>query len=227
MQQIRLAVDAIIFGYRDTELYVLLIQQKFGSQNSYWAVPGGLVKEDESLIDAVKRELREETNVRVNYLEQLYTFGDDITRDPRNRVVSVAYFGLVDPAKLVLKADTDADHVAWVKIKDIPNLAFDHNEMIIKAIQRLKDKLTYKPIGFDLLPEKFLFSELENLYATILEKEIDRRNFRKKMLSFGIIEETEEFANKKSGRPAKLYKFKSAEYQKLEKEGFHFEIKFA
>ncbi len=227
MQQIRLAVDAIIFGYKEMELYVLLIQQKFGSQNSYWALPGGLVKEDESLIDAVKRELQEETNVKVNYLEQLYTFGDDITRDPRNRVVSVAYFGLVDPTKLILKADTDADNVAWVKIKNVPNLAFDHNEMITKAIMRLKDKLTYKPIGFGLLPEKFLFSELENLYTTILEKEIDRRNFRKKMLSFGIIEETEEFANKKSGRPAKLYKFKYSEYQKLERDGYHFEIKFA
>lgn len=227
MQDIRLAVDAIVFGYRESQLYVLIIQQKFGSQNSYWALPGGLVKSDESLTEAVKRELKEETNVGVNYLEQLYTFGDDITRDPRNRVVSVAYFGLVDPTKLNIKADSDAESVAWLKINEIPNLAFDHNDMIKKALQRLKDKLTYKPIGFDLLPEKFLFSDLENLYSTILQKDIDRRNFRKKMLSFSIIEETDEFSSKKGGRPAKLYKFKKADYIRLEEDGFHFEIKFA
>lgn len=227
MQDIRLAVDAIVFGYRESQLYVLIIQQKFGSQNSYWALPGGLVKSNESLTEAVKRELKEETNVGVNYLEQLYTFGDDITRDPRNRVVSVAYFGLVDPTKLNIKADSDAESVAWLKINEIPNLAFDHNDMIKKALQRLKDKLTYKPIGFDLLPEKFLFSDLENLYSTILQKDIDRRNFRKKMLSFSIIEETDEFSSKKGGRPAKLYKFKKADYIRLEEDGFHFEIKFA
>ena len=136
MQDIRLAVDAIVFGYRESQLYVLIIQQKFGSQNSYWALPGGLVKSDESLTEAVKRELKEETNVGVNYLEQLYTFGDDITRDPRNRVVSVAYFGLVDPTKLNIKADSDAESVAWLKINEIPNLAFDHNDMIKKALQR-------------------------------------------------------------------------------------------
>lgn len=114
-----------------------------------------------------------------------------------------------------------------MKINEIPNLAFDHNDMIKKALQRLKDKLTYKPIGFDLLPEKFLFSDLENLYSTILQKDIDRRNFRKKMLSFSIIEETDEFSSKKGGRPAKLYKFKKADYIRLEEDGFHFEIKFA
>lgn len=227
IQNIKIAVDSVVFGYQNSSLYVLLIQQKFGSQNSYWALPGGLVKDDESLLAAVKRELKEETNVEVNYLEQLYTFGDDISRDSRNRVVSVAYFALVDPAKLNLIADTDADNVAWVKINNIPNLAFDHNEMITKAIHRLKAKLVYKPIGFDLLPEKFMFSDLENLYTTILEKEIDRRNFRKKLLSFDIIEETDDYSNKKSGRPAKLFTFKKTEYKRLEREGFHFEIKFA
>lgn len=227
LQNIRVAVDAIVFGYQNNQLYVLLIQQKFGTQESYWALPGGLVKNDESLQDAVKRELKEETNVTVTYFEQLFTFGDDVNRDPRNRVISVAYFALVDPSKLTIKADSDAEHAQWFKISEIPVLAFDHNSILKKAIERLKAKLTYEPVGFDLLPKEFLFSELENLYCTILEKEIDRRNFRKKILSFEIIEETEQFGSSKSGRPAKLFKFNKLKYNELTKKGFHFEIKFA
>lgn len=227
LQNIRVAVDAIVFGYQNNQLYALLIQQKFGTEESYWALPGGLVKNDESLQDAVKRELKEETNVAVTYFEQLFTFGDDVNRDPRNRVISVAYFALVDPSKLTIKADSDAEHAQWFKINEIPTLAFDHNSILKKAIERLKAKLTYEPVGFDLLPKEFLFSELENLYCTILEKEIDRRNFRKKILSFGIIEETEQFGSSKSGRPAKLFKFNKLKYNELTKKGFHFEIKFA
>lgn len=226
-QNIKVAVDAIVFGYQNNQLYLLLIQQKFGTQESYWALPGGLVKNDESLQEAVKRELKEETNVAVNYFEQLFTFGDDVNRDPRNRVISIAYFALVDPSKLQIKADSDAENVQWFPINEIPSLAFDHKIIIEKAINRLKAKLTYEPVGFDLLPKEFLFSELENLYCTILEKEIDRRNFRKKILSFEIIEETEQFGSSKSGRPAKLFKFNKLKYNDLIKKGFHFEIKFA
>jgi 8-oxo-dGTP diphosphatase len=226
-QNIRVAVDAIVFGYQNNQLYVLLIQQKFGTQEIYWALPGGLVQNDESLQDAVKRELKEETNISVNYFEQLFTFGDNVFRDPRNRVISVAYFALVDSSKLMVKADTDADKAQWFKIDEIPSLAFDHNIILAKGIERLKAKLTYEPIGFDLLPKEFLFSELENLYCSILEKEIDRRNFRKKILSFEIIEETDQFSPVKSGRPAKLFKFNKQKYNILLKKGFHFEIKFA
>jgi 8-oxo-dGTP diphosphatase len=226
-QNIRVAVDAIVFGYQNNQLYVLLIQQKFGTEESYWALPGGLVQGQESLQDAVKRELKEETNVSVNYFEQLFTFGDDVFRDPRNRVISIAYFALVDSSKLKIKADSDAENAQWFKIDAIPSLAFDHSIILTKAIDRLKAKLTYEPIGFDLLPKEFLFSELENLYCTILEKEIDRRNFRKKILSFEIIEETDHFSSVKSGRPAKLFKFNKQKYNALLKKGFHFEIKFA
>ncbi|QZK91668.1 NUDIX hydrolase [Flavobacterium sp. CHNK8] len=226
-QNIKVAVDAIVFGYQNNQLYVLLIQQKFGTNDSYWALPGGLVQNDESLEDAVKRELKEETNISVNYFEQLFTFGDDVFRDPRNRVISVAYFALVDSSKLKVKADSDAENAQWFKIDDVPALAFDHTIILRKAMQRLKAKLTYEPIGFDLLPKEFLFSELENLYCTILEKEIDRRNFRKKILSFEIIEETDHFSPIKSGRPAKLFKFNKQKYNALLKKGFHFEINFA
>ena len=226
-QNIRIAVDAIVFGYKNNSLYVLLIEQQFGSADKYWALPGGLVKNDESLSDAVIRELHEETNVKLNFMEQLYTFGDDIYRDSRNRVISVAYYALVDASSFEIKADSDADKVQWCKIDEIPSLAFDHNTIIQKAISRLKAKLTYEPIGFDLLPPEFLFSDLENLYCTILEKEIDRRNFRKKILSYGFLEETEKFSPIKSGRPAKLFRFNKLKYNELIEKGFHFEIKFA
>ncbi|URC13475.1 NUDIX domain-containing protein [Flavobacterium sp. B183] len=226
-QNIRIAVDAIVFGYKNNSLYVLLIEQKFGSADKYWALPGGLVKEDESLSDAVIRELHEETNVQLTFMEQLYTFGDDINRDSRNRVISVAYYALVDASSLEIKADTDAERVQWFKIDEIPDLAFDHNLILKTALTRLKAKLTYEPVGFDLLPQEFLFSDLENLYCTILEKEIDRRNFRKKILSYGFLDQTDHFSPVKSGRPAKLFRFNDLKYKELIEKGFHFEIKFA
>ncbi|MCA6422579.1 MAG: NUDIX hydrolase [Chitinophagaceae bacterium] len=226
-QNIKVAVDAIVFGYTDNKLQVLLIKQKFGELKNQWALVGGFVKDNETLNEAVNRELQEETGIKVNYLEQLYTFGDNITRDPRFRVISVAYVALVNSSKMVLKADSDAADARWFSINELPNVAFDHKEILKKAYNRLQSKLTYQPIGFDLIPKEFLFSELENLYCTILAKEIDRRNFRKKILSFGIVEETEKFGNKTKGRPAKLYRFNRLKYNQLVKEGFLFDINFA
>lgn len=226
-QNIKIAVDAIVFGYSENKLNILLIKQKFGTLKNQWALVGGFVKDNETLNDAVNRELREEAGIKVNYLEQLYTFGDKIERDPRFRVISVAYFALVNSTKLILKADSDAEDAKWFSINELPDLAFDHIDILKTAQDRLKSKLTYQPIGFDLLPKEFLFSELETLYCTILEKEIDRRNFRKKILSFGIIEETEKFGNTTKGRPAKLFRFNKLKYNKLLKEGFLFEINFA
>jgi 8-oxo-dGTP diphosphatase len=226
-QDIKIAVDAIVFGLADHELKVLLIKQKFGLLKNRWALVGGFVKNNETLHDAVNRELHEEAGIKVNYLEQLYTFGDDIDRDPRFRVISVAYFALVNSAKLTLRADSDAEDARWFSMNELPPLAFDHHNILETAYRRLQSKLTYQPIGFDLLPKEFLFSDLENLYCTILEKEIDRRNFRKKILSFGFVEETEKFSNKKNGRPAKLFKFNKLKYNKLVREGFLFDIDFA
>lgn len=226
-QNIKLAVDAIVFGYSDNALHVLLIKQKFGILKNQWALVGGFVKDNEPLTVAVNRELEEEAGIKVNFLEQLHTFGDDIHRDPRFRVISVAYFALVNSTKLVLKADTDAEDAQWFPVNNLPYLAFDHKLIVETALRRLKSKLTYQPIGFDLLPKEFLFSDLENLYCTILEKEIDRRNFRKKILGFEIVEETEKFGKKIKGRPAKLYRFNKLKYSKLIKEGFLFEINVA
>jgi 8-oxo-dGTP diphosphatase len=226
-QNIKLAVDAIVFGYSDNQLQVLLVQQKFGLLKGQWALVGGFVHDNEPLQTAVQRELKEEAGINVDYLEQLYTFGDQLDRDPRARVVSVAYFALVNTNQYKLIANSDAQDARWYPINALPPLAFDHDNIIAKAYQRLQSKLGYQPVGFNLLPELFLFSDLENLYCTILNKEIDRRNFRKKMLSFGILEETNFVKPRKSGRPGKLFKFNTLKYNQLEQEGFHFDIYFA
>ncbi|CAL2086948.1 8-oxo-dGTP diphosphatase [Tenacibaculum sp. 190524A05c] len=224
IQDIKVAVDAVVFGYDAKQLSVLLIKRGVEPFKDSWALPGGLVMDNESLETAVTRELKEETGVQIDYLEQLYTFGQP-GRDPRNRVVSVSYFGLVRPNHFKIQAATDAKEVQWFPVKELPDLAFDHGTILNIAKERLKAKLQYQPIGFDLLNREFPFSDLENLYTTILDHKIDRRNFRKKILSFEIVEETDKIHQKGSGRPAKLFKFNNKKYNQLLNEGFHFEIK--
>ena len=226
-QDIKLAVDAVVFGYQHARMHILLIKQGYGAFENQWALPGGFVHNGESLTEAVHRELTEETGVKVDYLEQLFTFGDKLDRDPRARVVSVSYFALVNPDKFSLHADTDAIDAKWFDIYDVPPLAFDHQDILNLAITRLRSKVKYQPVGFNLLSPTFPFSDLENLYTAILDKEIDRRNFRKKMLSFGILEETKDLLKTGTGRPAKLFRFNQPKYQALMEEGFLFEIKFA
>jgi len=223
-QNIKVAVDAVVFGYSENKLKILLIQQKFGTKTNKWALPGGFVKDTETLEEAVVRELHEETGVNANYLEQLYTFGA-LNRDERARVIAISYIALINPKNYSIQADTDAEDVKWFDINSIPKLAFDHSKIITKGLERLKAKINYQPIGFELLNSKFPFSDLENLYQTILDKKIDRRNFRKKILSFEILKETAEFQKIGSGRPAKLFMFNASKYRELEQKGFHFDIK--
>ncbi|WP_044397929.1 NUDIX domain-containing protein [Lacinutrix sp. Hel_I_90] len=222
-QSIKLSVDAVVFGYESETISVLLIKRKYEPFKGKWAIPGGFVLDNESLEEAVERELKEETGIKINYLEQLYTFGNP-KRDPRSRVVSVAYFGLIKPSAFKILAATDAEEVAWFKINELPALSFDHDEILKLAITRLQGKITYEPIGFELLDNKFPFSDLEKLYTTLLGREIDRRNFRKKLLSLNILDELNEKVSKGSGRPANLFKFNNKRYFKLKKEGIIFEI---
>lgn len=224
-QDIKLAVDAVVFGYTSKlGLQVLLIQRKVAPFKACWALPGGLVQNDESLEQAVHRELKEETGVSITYLEQLYSFGEP-DRDPRNRVVSVAYYGLVKPNSFDLKADTDALDAQWFGVKDAPKLAFDHQKILDMALQRLKAKITYEPIGFELLEKKFPFSELEKLYNTLLDRAVDRRNFRKKILKFGFLEETNEKQKLEgAGRPGPLFRFNEKKYFELKQVGINFDI---
>ncbi|HFA49665.1 MAG TPA: NUDIX hydrolase [Bacteroidetes bacterium] len=225
MSKIKLATDAIVFGYQHSQLFVALVKRKYPPFKGQWALPGGFVLENENLETAVKRELREETGIHINYLEQLYTFGET-GRDPRRRVVSVAYFGLVRPKDFKIKAATDAAEVAWFDVKKLPPLAFDHKKIMKTALGRLRAKLTYQPIGLNLLDKKFPFGDLERLYSTILDKKIDRRNFRKKFLKFGILDELDEYASAiDKGRPGKLFSFDKRKYNALRKEGILFEIR--
>jgi len=218
---IKVAVDAVVFGYEAKELSVLLIKRGIEPFKNSWALPGGLVLENESLEEAVERELQEETGVTIDYLEQLYSFGKP-GRDPRNRVISITYFGLVSPANFKIKADTDAAEVKWFSFNELPPLAFDHQQILTMAKERLQGKLTYQPIGFELLKTEFPFSDLEHLYQTILNQKIDRRNFRKKILSFDVLTETDKIHKPQSGRPAKLFRFNQKKYKELQKNGFHF-----
>jgi 8-oxo-dGTP diphosphatase len=225
-QDIKVSVDAVVFGYdQEQGISVLLIKRRNEPFQKMWALPGGLVLNDESLDEAVNRELKEEAGIDVNYLEQLYTFGSP-DRDPRNHAISISYFGLVRPQDFQLVAHTDAEDVAWFNIKKLPKLAFDHKKIIDTAIKRLRGKITYEPVGFELLEKEFPFSDLEKLYQTLLDQEIDRRNFKKKIISLGILEELDETIQRKAGRPARLFKFNKKKYFELKEKGYNFDIFF-
>lgn len=220
-----LSVDAVVFGYDpDDGISVLLINRNIDPYKGWWALPGGLVKTNESLEHAVRRELKEEAGIEVGYMEQLYTFGDP-DRDPRNRAVTVAYYCLVRPRNFRLVAKTDASDARWFTIKELPRLAFDHKDIVNTAIERLRGKLAYEPVGFELLEPKFPFSDLEKLYMALLDKELDRRNFKKKITSYGFLEETKELKKQAgAGRPASLYKFNKKRYEELVKRGYNFDL---
>jgi len=222
-----LTVDCVVFGLDESnELRVLLIQRALEPYVGYWALPGGFVRIDEDLAAAAQRELFEETGVKDIYIEQLYTFGN-FDRDPRGRVVSVAYYALVNLKNHPVKASTDARNAAWFKLTDIPELAFDHKEILATAIERIRSKVLYKQIGFELLPETFTLSDLHKLYESILGQQLNRRNFRSKILKLDLLEELERQTNV-SHRPAQLYKFNKTKYEELsQKDGkFIFEIRF-
>ncbi len=203
-------VDIIIFTVDSKDLKVLLIKRKINPFKGMWAIPGGFVRQGETLEEAALRELREETNVSNIYLEQLYTFGDP-KRDPRAWVITVAYFALISSDRLDIRADTDAEDVAWFSMYDLPELAFDHEKILKYALERLRNKLTYTTIGFQLLPEKFTLTELQRVYEIILNKPVDKRNFRKKILSENMLVELQETKMDGVHRPARLYKFSAIE----------------
>lgn len=204
------AVDIIIFTVDSKDLKVLLIKRKINPFKGMWAIPGGFVRQGETLEEAARRELREETNVSDIYLEQLYTFGDP-GRDPRAWVITIAYFALISSDKREIKADTDAEDVAWYSMYDLPELAFDHSKILKYALERLRNKLTYTTIGFQLLPEKFTLTELQRVYEIILDRPIDKRNFRKKILSENMLIELSETKMDGIHRPARLYQFSGVE----------------
>lgn len=217
-----LTVDCVVFGFDEGELKLLLIERGLKPFRGRWALPGGFVRVTETLDDAARRELAEETGLTNLFLEQLYTFGA-LDRDPRERVVSVAYYALVRLADFKTKAATDAAAARWVPLSKVPPLAFDHGDILEMAIRRLRGKLRYEPIGFELLPAKFTLSQLQHLYEAVLGVKIDKRNFRKKVLSSDFLVALNEQA-KGAHRPARLYRFDADKYERLRKRGFNFEL---
>jgi 8-oxo-dGTP diphosphatase len=218
-----LTVDCVVFGLDEEGLKILLIKRGIDPFRGCWALPGGFVHADETLDEAARRELREETGLKNVFVEQLYTFGD-CHRDPRERVVTVAYYALVNLRDHKLRAATDAENAAWFAVANLPRLAFDHCSIVETALTRLKGKVRYCPIGFELMPPKFKLSELQRLYETILERELDKRNFRKKVLQLNVLEELRELEKNVAHRAARLYRFDEARYNKARKLGFNFEI---
>ena len=218
-----LTVDCVVFGLDQEDLKVLLIQRDLEPFAGRWALPGGFVNVGESIDAAAKRELYEETGVDRVFLEQLYTFGAP-DRDPREHVVSVAYYALVRLSDHRVQAATDARAAAWFAIEDVPKLAFDHQKILKAAHTRLQSKVRYQPIGFELLPTKFPLRSLQHLYEVVLDRPIDKRNFRKKFLSMGLLEELDEIETDVAHRAARLYRFDKRKFNRLVKDGFHFEI---
>jgi 8-oxo-dGTP diphosphatase len=197
-------VDVIIFTLREDDLQVLLIKRQAPPFRGKWAIPGGFVRTHESLEDAARRELREETGVTDVMIEQLYTFGDP-RRDPRGRVITVAYFALV-PAPLAVAGASDASEARWRSMYDLPALAFDHAAILDYALTRLRYKLEYTAAAFRLLPEAFTLSELQKAYEIVLAAPLDKRNFRRRILETNILEEAG--GRQGRGRPARLYRFR-------------------
>lgn len=207
-------VDVVMMSLHQRDLQVLLVKRRSWPFEGMWAIPGGFVGIDESLESAAKRELQEETNVQDVYLEQLYTFGDP-GRDPRTRVITVVYFALLDSERLQVRASDDAADVGWFSVYDFPPLAFDHAKILDYALNRLRGKLDYTTIAFSLLPEQFTLRELQRVYEIILHKRLDKRNFRKKILATGILEDTGAKKMEGTHRPARLYRFNPAAERKL------------
>jgi len=203
---VTVTVDVVIFTLRDERLQVLLVRRRHGPHAGMWAIPGGEIRPGETLRDTALRTLEEQTGLVDVYLEQLYTFGDP-DRDPQQRLVTVSHFAVVPATDVVPRTTDDADHVSWCSIKDHPKLAFDHAEILHYALKRLRYKLEYTAVGFELLPEEFTLTELQTAYEIVLGEDLDKRNFRRKILSAGVLEPSGGFRSGE-GRPARLYRYR-------------------
>lgn len=202
-----MAVDTLIFTIREKKLSVLLIQISSGSYQDKWALPGGMVQIDETLDESARNVLAKKAGIDGVHLEQLYSFSG-INRDVRGRVISVAYFALVDSDKFVPKTIDYYAGIQWHFIDSLPEMAFDHQEIIQYGVERLRAKIEYSNIVYGLLPIEFTLTEMQSVYETIVGHSIDKRNFRKKILSLELLVETEKERTGVKNRPAKLYRFR-------------------
>lgn len=208
-----LSVDCVIFGYADGKLKVALIERKKPPFVGHWAIPGGFVEGDETVEQAAMRELKEETGIGDIYMEQFHVFSDP-DRDPRGRVITVAFFALIASDKIQLVSSDDAAQAQWFPAYDLPSLPFDHDQIYAQALEALRFTVTVKPIIFELLPKKFTLSMLQNLYEQIFDITIDKRNFRKKISKMDFIHQTAAITRGGKHRPARLYQFNKKRYEK-------------
>jgi 8-oxo-dGTP diphosphatase len=210
------SIDCVIFGFDGGELKILLIERNNEPFKDWWALPGNLVGENESLDQSASRILNELTGLTDIYMEQYYTFGD-VNRHPQGRVLSIAYYALLRLGgdKSVRPISNFAKQAHWVNINELPRLAFDHQQIYDKGLEKIKRRIKHQPIAFELLPEKFTLTQLQNVYELILGKKLDKRNFRKKMLSFGVLRDLDEKQKGVSFRAATLYRFDKRKYAKL------------
>ncbi len=216
-------VDCVIFGYSEGQLSILLLQRNEAPFEGSWTVPGGFLHLDETCEQAAQRVLMAKTNIEQVFLEQLYTF-DAPSRDPRGRVLSVAYYALVNAEHLALSAGLAARDVRWWPWEHLPALGFDHAAIIKKAIDRLKSKVLWQPIGFELLTPPFTMPELQHLYECILKTSFDRRNFHKRIMGLGILQHVGVRHSNERRRPADLFVFDETQYNNLIKNGLEFKI---
>ncbi len=222
--KLQIAVDSIIFGFNENEreLKLLILKRRFEPAKGGWSLMGGFVQAEESLDEAAKRIVNTLTGLGNVYMEQLYTFGDP-QRDPGGRIISVAYFSLIK----IKESDKDLvkKHDAyWISLSELPELIFDHTEMVEKALRKLRIRAQTQPIGFELLPEKFTIPQLQGLYEAIYQSSFDKRNFRRKLLSMGLLEKLDEKEKVTSKKGAFYYRFKKQKYQELLLKGFNFEV---
>ncbi len=213
-----IAADVVLFTIQGSTLKVLLVKRQRAPYRGAWALPGGMVGADESVDTAALRELQEETNIGNVYLEQLYTFGDP-DRDPRGRIVTVSYYALVNWQRVQLKARHRVSQASWFQVKRLPPLAFDHRRIVDYALERLRSKINYTTVGFQLLPGQFTLTELQSSYEVITGQRLDKRNFRRKMLQLGVLKGTREFQANGRQRPARLYTFTEPKVVKLQEKG--------
>lgn len=209
-EQTSITVDLVIFTVSDEILNVLLVKRASQPFSGYWSIPGGFLREGESLEAAAQRVMEEKTGVKEVYLEQLYTFGGP-DRDPRARIITVTYFALIPWEKLTQPRSNKVMDVGWFWVEDLPVLAFDHNQILSFAVSRLRSKAGYSSIVYGLLPEHFRLSELQRMYEIIMSERFDKRNFRKRMLASGLLQETGRKELTGAHRPAMLYQFKKRE----------------
>lgn len=217
------ALDCIIFGFDEGELKLLLLKRKFEPAKGEWSLMGGFLKKEESLDEGAMRILKQLTGLTDIYMEQLYGFGE-VERDPGERTISIAYYALIKVNENDRKL-AEAHGAKWISLNKLPNLIFDHNQMVDKALKTLRSKVVRKPIGFELLPEKFTLPQLQALYEAIHQEQLDKRNFRKRILETGLLDKLDEKEKETSKKGAFFYKFNKDKYLTYAEMGLYFQLK--